>query len=121
MPTSEFDQDEEADALAERIKERRLFLGFSQAQVAETLKVSRAAVSAIETGRRRITGVELGRLADLYGTTGDQLLGKAVLEDATTSALFRTTRDLSDDGKLQLLQFAEFLRNAGTAPKNQNN
>jgi len=116
VATSESD-DEEAFALAERLKARRIFLGFNQADVAAVLKVSRAAVSAIETGRRRITGVELGRLAEFYGTTGDRLLGKTPLEDATADALFRATRELSDEGKLQVLQFAEFLKKVGSPPK----
>lgn len=106
----------EAVALADRIRAERQYIGMSQAEVAQVLGIPRAAVSALETGRRRVTGLELKRLSELFGTSGDRLLGRDQVEDATTTALFRTAKSLSDADKQQVLRFAEFLRGAGHAP-----
>lgn len=109
--------DDEGRRLADRIRSEREYLNLKQEQVAEVLKTSRAAVSAIETGRRKVSGQELKRLAELFGTSVDRLLGAAPEEDETTTALFRTTKSLSDHDRMQVLRFAEFLRNAGPAPQ----
>lgn len=106
----------DAEALAARIRQERLYLGMSQADVATALDIPRAAVSALETGRRRVSGLELKGLAQLFGTSVDRLLGDVAPEDPATAALFRATKDLSVDNKNQVLRFAEFLRTAGAAP-----
>ena len=95
--------------LAERVRAEREYLGLRQDQVAKVLGVSRAAISAIETGRRKVSGVELARLAKLFGTSSDRLLGTEALTDASSIQLFRATKDLSDHDKDQVLRFAEFL------------
>src|SRR5580658_10954072 len=69
--------------LAERIKAERDYLGLSQEQVAAALGIPRAAVSAIETSRRKVSGLELARLAALFGTTPDRLLGAEAKPDPT--------------------------------------
>lgn len=102
--------------LADRIRQERNYVGLSQADVAEALGIPRAAVSALETGKRRVTGLELGRLAELFGTSVDRLLGRDVPTDETTTALFRATNSLTEADKEQVLRFAEFLRGAGKAP-----
>ncbi|MCR6493536.1 helix-turn-helix domain-containing protein [Cellulomonas sp. P24] len=114
--TSSVDPVDDEQALAERIRTDRLYVGLSQADVAEVLGISRAAVSAIENGHRRVTGIELKRLAELFGTSGDRLLGRTAPDDAATTALFRATKSLSESDKQQVLRFAEFLRGAGQAP-----
>lgn len=106
----------EGPELAERIRQERAYVGLSQADVAEALGIPRAAVSALETGKRRVSGLELGRLAELFGTSVDRLLGREVPSDETTTALFRATKSLTDADKEQVLRFAEFLRGAGKAP-----
>ncbi|MQY27237.1 helix-turn-helix domain-containing protein [Nocardia aurantia] len=109
--------DAEGLRVAERIRTEREYLNLTQEQVAEVLKISRAAVSAIETGRRKVHAPELKRLARLFGTSVDRLLGADPDEDETTTALFRTARTLSERDRMQVLRFAEFLRNAGPAPQ----
>jgi len=106
----------EATALAERIRSERQYIGLSQADVATALGIPRAAVSALETGRRRVSGLELKRLSELFGTSVDRLVGHSKAEDATTTALFRAAKNLSEDDRQQVLRFAEFLREAGQAP-----
>lgn len=107
---------EEGVRLAEKIKHEREYLGLKQEQVAEVLSISRAAVSAIETGRRRVSSQEVRKLASLFGTSVDRLMGADAPADPTTDALFRTTRDLSSTDREQVLRFAEFLRTAGQPP-----
>lgn len=106
-------------ALAERLRSEREYLGLSQDQVAKALDLPRAAVSAFETGRRKVSSVELARLAKLYGTTPDRLLGSEAPVDERTTRLFRATKNLSDHDKDQVLRFVEFLSNAGSAPSNR--
>lgn len=110
------DERPDAAALAERIRSERQWLGLSQADVAAALNIPRAAVSALETGRRRVSGLELKRLSVLFGVSVDRLAGGTTGEDPTTVALFRTAKDLTEGDKQQVLRFAEFLRKAGRAP-----
>jgi transcriptional regulator with XRE-family HTH domain len=105
-------------ALAERLRAEREYLGLSQDQVARVLELPRAAVSAYETGRRKVSSVELARLAKLYGTSPNRLLGSEALVDERTTQLFRATKSLSDHDKDQVLRFVEFLSNASTPRAN---
>jgi transcriptional regulator with XRE-family HTH domain len=112
--------DREGMQLAQRIQQEREYINLSQEQVASALGVSRAGVSAIETGRRKVSSQELKRLAALFGTSVDRLLGAEPEEDATTLALFRTAKSLSAGEREQVLRFAEFLRKAGPPPAVEN-
>lgn len=105
--------------LGERLRAAREYLGLSQGEVAEHVSLSRPAISNIEAGRRKVSTLELARLAQLYRRPYEYFLGEApeIPEDDTTGALFRTARDLSDRDKEQVLRFAQFLRNAGRAPQ----
>lgn len=107
------DEDQLEAVLAERLRSEREYLGLSQDQVARVVDLPRAAVSAFETGRRKVSSVELARLAKLYGTTPDRLLGSETPADERATALFRATKKLSDYDKDQVLRFVEFLNNAG--------
>ncbi|NMO04516.1 helix-turn-helix transcriptional regulator [Gordonia sp. TBRC 11910] len=104
------------EALAERLRSEREYLGMSQDQVARVLGLPRAAVSAFETGRRKVSSGELARLAALYGTTPNRLLGSEGLVDDRTTQLFRATNKLSDHDKDEVLRFVEFLSNASHRP-----
>ncbi len=104
--------------LGKRLKEAREFLGLSQEQVADHLGIPRPSVSTMESGKRRISFAEMKRLADLYRRPLSYFSGDdaaAAGQDATTDALFRTTRELNNADREQVLRFAEFLRNAGPA------
>ena len=76
--------------IAERLREVRQSLGFSQAQVASALGMHRPTVSEIEAGRRAVTSEELFRFASLYATSVSTLLEDPVpTEDEIVGALFR--------------------------------
>ena len=106
-------------ALGERLRRSREYLGLSQGEVADHMQLSRPAITNMEAGRRKVSTLELARLARLYHQPYEYFLGEApeFVEDETTGALFRTTRNLSDRDKEQVLRFAQFLRNAGPAPE----
>jgi transcriptional regulator with XRE-family HTH domain len=102
-----------------RLREAREFLGLSQEVVAEALGVPRASVSAMESGRRKVSSLELHDLARLYKRPLEFFYDDQAAEapeDETAQALFRATRNLTADDREQVLKFAEFLKGAGQAP-----
>jgi transcriptional regulator with XRE-family HTH domain len=115
--------DQEQDSLGQRLKEAREYLGLSQEFVADQLGVPRASVSAMETGRRKVSSLELKQLARLYKQTVQFFYGEAETlpqaqpRDEAMLALFRTANDLSIEDRQQVLRFAQFLRASGPAPK----
>jgi transcriptional regulator with XRE-family HTH domain len=113
------DEDEEYVAMGARLRQAREYLGLSQEAVAEALGVPRASVSAMESGRRKVSSLELRDLARLYKRPLDWFYdsdAEPIAEDETVSALFRATRNLNQEDKKQVLRFAEFLKGAGQAP-----
>jgi transcriptional regulator with XRE-family HTH domain len=113
---------EEAEGYASmgvRLREAREFLGLSQEAVAEALRIPRASISAIESGRRKVGSLELREFARIYKRPLDWFYGsdeEPIAEDETVTALFRATSNLKPEDKEQVLRFAEFLRGAGQAP-----
>jgi transcriptional regulator with XRE-family HTH domain len=113
------EDDEEYVAMGARLRQAREYLGLSQEAVAEALGVPRASVSAMESGRRKVSSLELRNLARLYKRPLDWFYTsetEPIAEDETVSALFRATRNLKQEDKEQVLRFAEFLKGAGQAP-----
>jgi transcriptional regulator with XRE-family HTH domain len=106
-------------ALAQRLREAREYLGLPQELVAEKLGIPRPAVSAIETGKRKVSSLELKQLAHLYRQSISHFLGTQDDSDAhdeLLSALYRATQPLSNADKEQVLRFAAFLRAAEKPP-----
>lgn len=116
-------QDKEQEILSQRLRDAREYLGLSQEFVAEQLGVPRASMSAMETGKRKVSSLELKQLARLYKQTVEYFLGEEEMipqgqpKDEALLALYRTTRDLSSEDRQQVLRFAQFLRASGPAPK----
>lgn len=107
-------------SMGARLRGAREYLGLSQEVVAESLGLPRASVSAMESGRRKVSSLELRDLARLYKRPiaffyNDDASGDAV-EDEATQALYRAARNLTVDDKAQVVRFAEFLKGAGRAP-----
>lgn len=120
-PQEQVEPQSEHEQIGARLRAAREYLGLSQELVAQHLEAPRPAVSAMEHGSRKVSSVELKKLARLYGRPVTFFLGEEsdpVLEsDEVNAALFRATRQLSDADRQQVLQFAEFLRHSGPAPK----
>lgn len=118
------DEDEEYASMGARLRQAREYLGFSQEAVAEALSVPRASISAMEGGHRKVSSLELRDLARLYRRPIGWFYesdAKPIAEDETVSALFRATKNLTQQDKEQLLRFAEFLKGAGQAPPRRRN
>lgn len=119
-PTPIRDDEQEWRALGERLRESREFLGLSQQEVADLLELTRPAVTNIETGKRKVSTLELREFARLYRKPYDWLIGESndptPSEDELTQALYRATNELSDRDRAQLLRFAQFLSEAGEPP-----
>ena len=104
--------DSEQQQLASRLREAREYVGLLQEDVARALNIPRASVSALEAGKRRVSSLELRRLARLYRRPVGWLLGED-LDIDMSEPLFRATAALSDNDKEHVLRFAEFLAGAG--------
>jgi transcriptional regulator with XRE-family HTH domain len=113
----ETDVDEAQTHLALRLKEAREYLGLSQRFVADQTGLSRAAVSAIETSRRKVEALELERFAVLYKFPLSHFLGGAADEPASVRALARQAAELSENDRAEVLRFAQFLRGFGADPR----
>ncbi len=108
--------DLERKALADRLRETREFLGLSQQEVADALGptagLTRLAISAIETGRRKVESVELAALARVYGQPLSYFLAprpKARVEPEEVKFIARAASKMTADDRAELLRFAEFL------------
>ncbi len=98
--------------LGSRLREAREYIGLLQEDAARALGIPRASVSALESGKRQVSSLELRRLARLYRRPVGWLLGED-LEVDHSAPLHRAAAALSDNDKDQLLRFAEFLAGAG--------
>jgi transcriptional regulator with XRE-family HTH domain len=118
------DDEQKYVMMGARLRQAREFLGLSQEAVAEALGIPRASISAMETGRRKVSSLELRDLAHLYKRPLDWFYAsetEPIDEDETVVALFRATRTLNQEDKEQVLRFAEFLKGAGQAPARRRN
>jgi transcriptional regulator with XRE-family HTH domain len=98
--------------LGTRLKQAREYIGLLQEDVATALGIPRTSVHALEAGKRKVTSLELRRLARLYRRKVDWLLGEEEAELNDEEPLFRATASLSREDKEQVLRFAEFLASA---------
>ena len=100
--------------LGQKLREAREYIGLSQEEVAEHLQIPRASISALESGKRKVSALELDQFAQLYKRPISFFYEKEAMvedpRDETMQALFRTTAALSPKDRQQLLLFAKFLR-----------
>lgn len=107
------DDSEEQARIGARLRQAREYVGLLQEEVASALGIPRASVSALESGKRRVTGLEVRRLARIYRKPVGWLLGENDIELTDAEPLFRATESLSARDRDQVLRFAEFLAAAG--------
>ena len=75
-------KEDDRKAMADRLREAREYLGFSQEEVAAYLGVPRSALSLIEAGSRKVDALELKKLASLYKRPVAYFTGGDAEEDA---------------------------------------
>jgi len=105
-----------------RLREAREYVGLSQDEVASALRLSRPAVTNIESGTRKVEALELDKLARLYARSVEFLLtGKEASEneDEKVAFLARATKGLSGRDMEELGRFADFLRNSPKSSKKE--
>ncbi len=102
--------------VGQRLRSARETLGLTQEDVASALGIPRTSVISMEAGKRKVTALELRRLARLYRRSVAWILGEEPEEAEQTSAedqaLFRATSELSAEDREQVLRFAQFLASA---------
>lgn len=69
--------------IASRLRAAREMAGLSQAQVAKILDLHRPSVSEMEAGRRRVSGEELAKLAEVYSVDMNWLMHAEATGDST--------------------------------------
>lgn len=109
------DREEQQGRLVERLREVREYLGLSQDFVAKQTGLSRAAISAIENGKRRVEALELNALAVLYKYPVTYFLDGALEEPTSVRAIAREATALTARDREQVLHFAQFLKAYGQA------
>ncbi|MCY3931353.1 MAG: XRE family transcriptional regulator [Acidobacteria bacterium] len=90
-----------ADELAARVRIAREAVGMTQGAVASALSVSRPAISQIEAGKRAVSGLELHRLAALFGRSATDFFAETFQEQNATVVLFRRHPELGADTGLR--------------------
>jgi transcriptional regulator with XRE-family HTH domain len=109
--------DQDQIELGQRLRDARELLGLTQEDTAGALGIQRTSVTSMEMGKRKVTSTELVRLAALYRRSVEWLLGQEPEATVEGAALLRATSSLSERDQLQVLRFAQFLANAGPAPR----
>jgi Zn-dependent peptidase ImmA (M78 family)/DNA-binding XRE family transcriptional regulator len=82
--------------LANRLREAREAAGLRQEDVARELGLSRPSVAQMELGHRAVAGLELAKLARLYGRDIRDFLAPEFHPEETVLALFRATPEIAD-------------------------
>lgn len=109
QPQHDIAQRDEQRLVGSRLREARDMLSLTQEQVARALGIPRTSMQAIEAGQRKVTGVELRRLARLYRRPVAWLLGEEARPEEEAAALYRAAQGLTAEDRDQVLRFAEFL------------
>lgn len=107
----------ERSRVADRLRKMRAFKRMSQQDVARRIGLSRAALSAIETGKRRVDSLELLALAQIYQYPTAFFLGEAREYGGVDPRMSQAFAALDEDGRAELILFADYLktRRTGTA------
>jgi len=83
------------EQIANRLRAAREAAGLSQGQVAKLLELHRPTISEVEAGRRRVSGEELVRFAELYQVTVEWLTNTREESDASEDRILFAARQLS--------------------------
>lgn len=98
------------EKIAAKLKEAREYLGLSQQEVAEAMKLPRSAISLVETAQRGVESVELKAFAKLYQRPVGFFTGEeAVPMGGEVAMLAKQVAKLSPQDRDELLRFSEYL------------
>ena len=98
------------ETIAARLKEAREYLGLSQQEVADALKLPRSAISLIETAQRGVEFVELKAFAKLYQRPIGHFTGEEPQPmGGEVAMLAKQVAKLSAQDRDELLRFSEYL------------
>lgn len=93
--------------LYERIKGYRTKMHLSQDYVASYLGISRASVTQIEAGNRKVSSDELASLSELFGVSADTLLHGS--EISSPAKLFaRSFEKLNEQDQAEIMNLMQF-------------
>jgi len=109
MPTQ---TNKERTNLATKLKAAREYVGLSQEEVADMLKVPRSAISLMEKGDRKVDALELKQLAHIYQRSVHYFTGTPETSGVPEEVahLARTASTLKPKDLEELKRFAEFLQ-----------
>lgn len=109
-------------SLGARLREARLYRGFSQEEVAKYVGVSRSSISLMESGSRKVDTLELQKFAELYASRIDDLVYDEPPPAGDTKGITMVARaaaKLSPSDQEEVLRFAEFLQARKGREKNE--
>lgn len=112
MARKESEKSNDWTALGRLLKEAREYLSLSQDEVSQAINVPRSAISLIESGQRKIDVMELRKLAEIYQRPVEYFTGETEGREtpADVQHLARKASELSEQDRIELLRFAEFLQ-----------
>lgn len=94
-------------SLAEKLREARNKIGFSQDYVAKSIGLPRTSVTQIECGNRDVSADELAGFCKLYRLSADYLIGTDKVE--TNQTMFaRAFDELDDNDQQEILNLIAF-------------
>jgi transcriptional regulator with XRE-family HTH domain len=101
-------------ALGDRLRQAREYIGLKQEDVARHLSIPRSALSHLEAGQRKVDALELTRMARLYQRPvswfiGDDAAAVAELPEEVAHVA-RAAASLSSQDRQELARFADFLK-----------
>lgn len=98
----------EIKALGTRLRDARIYLGYTQDQVAGYLGLLRPSISMIEGGQRKVSVQELQKFCTLYKHSTDYFLGRSAFP-GVSARLSGMLEGLDGEDRSELERFAEFL------------
>jgi len=103
-----------ATDIGSRLREVREYLNLTQQFVSDQCGIPRTAISAIESGKRRVDSTELAGFARLYNYPVSYFLRDSdISHDNTLAEVYRAAGSLDESDRRELVRFAEFLRYSG--------
>ncbi len=103
--------------ISKRIREERERQSITQAKLAKEAKVTPAAISQIESGKRVPSVPVLHRVAGVLNVSMDYLIGQSdqsqvedMAQNSEFLAFYEEFQELSKEGREQILDQIEFLR-----------